>query len=216
MISWTTIEWDYVSMPRHAFRRNTYPGVLWVLNPFSTDGKNTCVRRGKYIQSVPRWSFWTHPRFSKTVHRNSFPFMPFLQSESSSFEWLMRCVLLYPIIIATTKSPCCNKMVTQHGMDFFAVSLAFIYWKTNSFVKKKTNECWSHFKSEDCIKFVTPCSTWSILCKLLNSCINPLRHTFFRGTNFYDNCYIRVFGVAHDESELRFWKFKIAAPRWRS
>ena len=45
--------------------------------------------------------------------------------------------------------------------------------------------------------------------------INPLQHTFFRGTNSYDNCYIRVFGVADYKSELRFWKFKMAAPRWR-
>ena len=34
--------------------------------------------------------------------------------------------------------------------------------------------------------------------------LNPLRHTFFRGTNSYDNCYIRVFGVADYKSELRF------------
>ena len=47
-------------------------------------------------------------------------------------------------------------------------------------------------------------------------CFNPLRHTFFRGTNSYDNYYIRVFGFADYKSELRFWKFKMAAPRWRS
>ena len=39
---------------------------------------------------------------------------------------------------------------------------------------------------------------------------------FFRETDSYDSCYIRVFGVADHKSELRFWKFKMAAPRWCS